>query len=64
MWRTTGRTDGDLVGGYGGPGQSLTFGGNVSHSTWQIAQTPPIDTIADGGVTLAFYLKFDVRVKM
>jgi hypothetical protein len=58
MWRTTGRTDGDLVGGYGGKGQSLTFGGNVSHSTWQIAQTPPIDTIADGGVTLAFYLKF------
>ena len=28
-----------------------------------IAQTPPIDTIADGGVTLAFYLKLDVRVK-
>ena len=58
MWRTTGRTDGDLVGGYGDKGQSLTFGGNVSHSTWQIAQTPSIDTMSEGGLTLAFYLKF------
>jgi hypothetical protein len=58
MWRTTGRTDNVVVGGYQDIGQSLTFGAGVSHSTWQIAQTPPIDTISDGGVTFAFYMKF------
>ncbi len=62
MWRTTGRTDSSLVGGYKDVGQSLTFGGNISlrtdNSAWQIAQTPPIDTVSDGGVTFAFYMKF------
>jgi len=54
MWRTTGRTDSSLVGGYTDIGQSLTFGGNISLGTWQIAQTPPINTVSDGGVTFAF----------
>ena len=58
MWRTTGRTDNIVVGGYQDVGQSLTFGAGVSHSTWQVAQTPPIDTVSDGGVTFAFYMKF------